>query len=435
MLKLALRNILRHKLRTAMTLAAIVFGVVGLILSGGFVEDIFLQLAETTIHSQSGHLQIYKTGFFAQGSRAPEKYLIDEPDSIRSALDRFPEIDDTMARVNFSGLLNNGRTDLSIVGEGVEADKEARLGSHLKISAGRQLGKADAYGILVGHGVAASLKLIPGERVTLLLNTAEGAMNSLEFEVVGVFQTFSKEFDARAVRIPLAAAQELLNTQGINRIVLSLKKTEDTERVTRSLAAQLDGALYELKTWRQLNDFYQKTVDLYARQFGVLRLIVLIMVFLGVANTINMSVFERTGEFGTMMALGNTRMTIFQLVLLENVLLGLIGASVGALLGVALAVLISTVGIVMPPAAERQYRLYGADSHRALGGGDGLPGRSDRDHPGSDLSRQPGSPNADRRSPASECVKAAGRRDPATCAPKQLSINFTPRCRTVSFGA
>ena len=349
MLKLALRNILRHKLRTAMTLAAIVFGVVGLILSGGFVEDIFLQLAETTIHSQSGHLQIYKTGFFAQGSRAPEKYLIDEPDSIRSALDRFPEIDDTMARVNFSGLLNNGRTDLSIVGEGVEADKEARLGSHLKISAGRQLGKADAYGILVGHGVAASLKLIPGERVTLLLNTAEGAMNSLEFEVVGVFQTFSKEFDARAVRIPLAAAQELLNTQGINRIVLSLKKTEDTERVTRSLAAQLDGALYELKTWRQLNDFYQKTVDLYARQFGVLRLIVLIMVFLGVANTINMSVFERTGEFGTMMALGNTRMTIFQLVLLENVLLGLIGASVGALLGVAMAVLISTVGIVMPP--------------------------------------------------------------------------------------
>ena len=332
-----------------MTLAAIVFGVVGLILSGGFVEDIFLQLAETTIHSQSGHLQIYKTGFFAQGSRAPEKYLIDEPDSIRSALDRFPEIDDTMARVNFSGLLNNGRTDLSIVGEGVEADKEARLGSHLKISAGRQLGKADAYGILVGHGVAASLKLIPGERVTLLLNTAEGAMNSLEFEVVGVFQTFSKEFDARAVRIPLAAAQELLNTQGINRIVLSLKKTEDTERVTRSLAAQLDGALYELKTWRQLNDFYQKTVDLYARQFGVLRLIVLIMVFLGVANTINMSVFERTGEFGTMMALGNTRMTIFQLVLLENVLLGLIGASVGALLGVALAVLHSTVGIVMPP--------------------------------------------------------------------------------------
>jgi len=349
MLKLALRNILRHKLRTAMTLAAIIFGVVGLILSGGFVEDIFLQLAETTIHSQSGHLQIYKTGFFAQGSRAPEKYLIDEPDSIRSALDRFPEIDDTMARVNFSGLLNNGRTDLSIVGEGVEADKEARLGSHLKISAGRQLGKADAYGILVGHGVAASLKLIPGERVTLLLNTAEGAMNSLEFEVVGVFQTFSKEFDARAVRIPLAAAQELLNTQGINRIVLSLKKTEDTERVTRSLAAQLDGTLYELKTWRQLNDFYQKTVDLYARQFGVLRLIVLIMVFLGVANTINMSVFERTGEFGTMMALGNTRMTIFQLVLLENVLLGLIGASVGALLGVAMAVLISTVGIVMPP--------------------------------------------------------------------------------------
>ena len=53
MLKLALRNILRHKVRTAMTLAVIVFGIVGLILSGGFVNDMLFQLAESIIRSQS----------------------------------------------------------------------------------------------------------------------------------------------------------------------------------------------------------------------------------------------------------------------------------------------------------------------------------------------------------------------------------------------
>ena len=58
MLKLATRNVLRHKARTGMTLAAIVFGVVGLIFSGGFVQDVYHQLGEAIIHSQSGHLQV-----------------------------------------------------------------------------------------------------------------------------------------------------------------------------------------------------------------------------------------------------------------------------------------------------------------------------------------------------------------------------------------
>ena len=64
MLKLALRSVFRQKVRTLMTLAAIAFGVVGLVLSGGFVQDVFIQLGEALIHSQSGHLQITRAGFF-----------------------------------------------------------------------------------------------------------------------------------------------------------------------------------------------------------------------------------------------------------------------------------------------------------------------------------------------------------------------------------
>ena len=82
MFRLALRNVFRHKLRTALTLAAIMSGVVGLILSGGFIEDTLFQLREATIHSQLGHLQIYKTGYYAQGSQAPYKFMIDKPDKI-----------------------------------------------------------------------------------------------------------------------------------------------------------------------------------------------------------------------------------------------------------------------------------------------------------------------------------------------------------------
>ncbi|HCZ15072.1 MAG TPA: ABC transporter permease [Candidatus Accumulibacter sp.] len=349
MFSLAFRNIFRQKVRTAMTLAAIVFGVLGLILGGGFIQDMLTQLAETIIHSQSGHIQINRKGFFESGSRSPEKFLIDRPDEVRTTSASLPGIDDQMARISFSGLLNNGKTDKSVLGEGIEPDRETRLGSLLRIIAGRQLTNDDRYGALVGEGIATSLKLEPGSRVTLVANSTEGALNTVELEVVGVFQSFSKEFDASAVRIPLAAAQELLASDGVNTIVVSLQRTSDTDRTVNSLRQLLDPDDYEVRAWYQINDFYEKAVALYERQFSVLILIILVTVLLSVANSVNMSVSERVGEFGTMMAVGNRPGQIFRLIVVENVLLGASGAAVGAALGVLMALAISAVGVPMPP--------------------------------------------------------------------------------------
>ena len=86
MWKLALRNVLRQKARTGMTLLAIIAGVLGLILSGGFVHDIFTQLGEVLIHSQSGHMQVARSGYFEHGARSPEKYLIDDPEALRKEI-------------------------------------------------------------------------------------------------------------------------------------------------------------------------------------------------------------------------------------------------------------------------------------------------------------------------------------------------------------
>jgi putative ABC transport system permease protein len=174
-------------------------------------------------------------------------------------------------------------------------------------------------------------------------------LNTLDLEVVGVFQSFSKDFDARAVRIPLAAAQTLLDTAGVNTLVLSLKETGATATVVQRLRESLDPGQLEVKAWHELSDFYEKTVDLYERQFGVLRLIILVMVLLSVANSVNMTVMERVGEFGTMMALGNRRRHAFRLIVVEGALLGLAGSLLGVVVGVAVAAAVSAVGIPMPP--------------------------------------------------------------------------------------
>jgi len=281
--------------------------------------------------------------------KEPYNYLIPAPDAVKTAVAAVPGVLDSMMRINFFGLLNNGKTDLPILGEGVEAGKEAKLGSHLFLIAGRQLADQDANGILLGEGVARSMGVGVGSYVTILTNTPEGALNSLEFQVVGIFRTYAKDFDDRAVRVAVGAAQDLLGVKGAHAVVVSLDDALSTDRVAAALKKSLGVRGFEVKTWFELDDFYAKTVELYQVQLGVLQFTILVVVLLSVANSVNMTAYERVGEFGTLKALGTRSWQISLLIVLENALLGLIGASLGVVLGVVLALGLSAIGIPMPP--------------------------------------------------------------------------------------
>jgi putative ABC transport system permease protein len=212
---------------------------------------------------------------------------------------------------------------------------------------------------MIGEGLAHALKLKVGDSVNLVLTTREGAMNTLDFKIVGVFRSLSKEFDARAVRVPLRAAQELTATSGVSAVVVLLADTDLTTRASADLEARLPLG-YEVKTWQELADFYNNTAALYERQFGVLQVIILVMVLLSVANSVNMTLHERTPEFGIMRALGRTGRDVFRLAVLETALLGAIGAAMGVVVGVALAAVISMIGIPMPPPPNSESGFTGA---------------------------------------------------------------------------
>ena len=290
-----------------------------------------------------------RQGYREGRARSPEAFLIEQPEALKKRLSDQPGVRMALSRLGFSGVINNGKRDLGIVGEGVEPASEARLGTYLHYIEGRALAESDKDGIVLGQGVARSLGLKAGDRVNLVISLAQGAVNTLDFEVVGVFQSFSKDFDARAVRIPLTAARDLMDTRSAHLVVVLLDKTEDTDRVLASLRATLGAQGYEVASWRALSDFYDKTLQLYDRQFGVLRLIILLMVLLSVANSVNMTLFERTREFGTLLALGDRPGLVFRLIMTESALLGLFGAAIGMALGCLAGWIISAIGIPMPP--------------------------------------------------------------------------------------
>lgn len=346
----ALRNVFRQRARAVANLLAIGLGVAGLIVVGGFVQDIFVQLGEAIIHGQTGHVQVTKQGFQKGGLRSPDKYLIEAPETLRSQLIDIPGTSTVLSRINFTGTLNNGKRDLGVIGEGIEADLESALtGIYVRYISGRALSDKDKFGMVVGQGVAKSLNLQPGDRIALVVSLSEGAVNTLDFEVLGIFQTFSKDFDARAVRITLPGARELMATEAVHKLVMVLDQTSASSAVADAAKMKLAGGGAEVTLWHDLSDFYSKTIDLYDRQFGVLRLIILMMVLLSVANTINMTLFERTREFGTVMAIGSRPSSIFSQIMMEGALVGACGALLGMALGVLAAWGISAIGIPMPP--------------------------------------------------------------------------------------
>ena len=365
MLRLALRNIFRHKTRSLITLSAIAFGCVSLIFVGGFFEDILFKMRESYIKAHTGHLQVYRKDFLTEGRRNPYAHLIEQPLELTNIIQQVPGVTRVTQRLEFAGLFSTGETTMSCLGQGVEVRHEpvVRLSetgtsrtdlpsmTGTVIEQGEPLAEDQPFGVIVGRGLAESLAVRPGDGLILVSHTVGGSINALDVIVRGIFYTSSQAFDDHYVRLPLSTAQRLLHTQSVQALVVFLERTEDTPRVKQALerlirARRLD---VELRTWDELSDFYTKTKAFFSRLFFVLKLVIAIIAILSIYNTMNMAVLERTTEIGTIMALGLKRRRVLWLFLCEGGLLGILGGIAGLAAGTALTWLVSQVGIPMPP--------------------------------------------------------------------------------------
>src|SRR5207237_2740018 len=170
---------------------------------------------------------------------------------------------------------------------------------------------------------------------------------AIDVRVAGIFMSGIKEYDDRAVKMPLAGAQTLLQTKKIERLIVMLRNSDDTAAVHAALARTVRDV--EFKEWSELASFYHQVVLLYNGIFGFLGIVVFAIVVFSVANTILMSVFERTREIGTLMAIGTTRGRLRGMFVAEGVMIGIIGGVLGLTIGALLATLINKGNVMLPP--------------------------------------------------------------------------------------
>ena len=347
----ALKNIGRNRRRSATILGMIALGSAALLIAGGYAAATFRGLREGTIANGLGHLQIGGPGFRDEEER-PLATGLDDPDAVRRIVSEEPGVRAVAARIEFNGLVSNGEKSVVFLGRGVEPAQEfGAAGFRLTLRKGRELVGRGTAEAIVAIGLAKSLQVEPGDRLTILSTTVDGALNGADVEVVGTYTTGIKEMDDRALIVSLDTAQTILATSKVSKLIVVLNETGDTAAVQHSLTSRLGAASQrvEVANWSDLASFYHQVRGLYAGIFMFLGLIIVGLVVLSSGNAMSMTVMERVKEIGTLMAVGTSRPLVMLLFVIEGLGLGVLGGLLGAALGYGLAIFLNAAGIMMPP--------------------------------------------------------------------------------------
>ncbi|MEA1935526.1 MAG: FtsX-like permease family protein [Thermodesulfobacteriota bacterium] len=350
-IKIALRNILKNKRRSFVTLIAIAMGFAAVSIFQGYIHNTYKGLRNSAVRGEGlGHLTIYKQGWLEKGKIDPDKYMFSQ-EELKRISDLVEEDDDVILatpQINISGLVSNGRTSTIFLANGVipRDDKTIKgTWTAFRPVKGEGLSEKKSYGVEMGEDLASHLDLKPGGYGVIMATTLDGQMNALDIEVAGTYDTGSSATNDKYIRVPFTFAQSLYDTEKADRVVVLLNDWKKTDVTRERLEDTLSGAgiACEIKTWNELSLFYLKVRGMFDMIFMFIFSIVFIIVIMSVVNTMGMAVLERTREIGTLRALGLKRRGVNLLFAVEGAMLGFLGTIFGVILNVVVWAVIRAV--------------------------------------------------------------------------------------------
>lgn len=406
-LSLALRNLMRNRRRSLMTLFAMVIGLVAVLLFGGYVRDINYAL-QTDFVRLTGHLQVQHRDYFLYGSGNPAAYGIRDYDKVLALVKNDPVLAPMLAvatpTLQFGGIAGNFAAGVSrtVYASGTVVDDQKRMREWndygLRVLSQKlTLAGTPPDSAVIGTGVARVLQLcaalavpecpsaptsdapqgtaLPDDiaalaagsaapaaagaapaRIEVLATNSRGAPNVAAVNVVRAEFQGIKELDDVYLALHLAQAQRLIfgaERPQVTAIALQLRHTSQLPdaqaRLQELLATSLKGEPLAVIDYETLNPFYGQTLGMFAAIFGFISVLIGGIVLFTVGNTMSMAVVERTAEIGTLRAIGLRRGDIRAMFVIEGMVIGVLGALLGILVAIAAAAAINQMGMTWTP--------------------------------------------------------------------------------------
>lgn len=353
-LRLAWRNLWRHKRRTWLTASAIAFLTVLMVFLITLQLGTYDLMVDSSLRIFTAQLQVQREGYL---ERPQIRKIIPDAVPLADRLRRDPALGGVAiaVRAQAFALASSGTRSYGVQVVGAEPEYEPGVSTVPRLmKSGRYLAGRNTQEVVLGAPLAHNLNVKVGDDLTLLGSAMDGSVAATIVPVVGIFESGMRDLDRVLVEMPLGTFQDLFGMgQGAHALVLLAPDLAQLPRMRREVARMLPGTPdLAVLDWDRLIPGLKQMIDADWTIDWFMYIALILVVTLSILNTFIMSVLERTREFGIMLALGATPLRIGTLVFAETALLALIGLGIGVGLGVVIAVYLSAHGITYPGLKE-----------------------------------------------------------------------------------
>lgn len=348
MLKIAFRNIFRQKRRTVLTALSMLGGFVLAAFFIGWADGTYNGIIDMFTRNQSGHIQVHHREYLDR----PSLYrTINDFPAIETILRDTPGVDSWTPRLYSAGLASVGNKTAGVKIIGVDPAKEARTTRfHKKIINGSMFSAAAAYETIVGKGLAKQLKAGLNDEVVVISQGADGSIANDKYKIVGILDSGDELGDRMAFYLPLNSAQELMVMNGrIHEVAVTVNHLDDVAVVNDRLSMEIGKLAPDLavEPWQVFARSFYIAMKADQEAMWIILVIVVLVVAIGVLNTVLMSVLERRREYGVLKAVGTKPGQIVKMVLMEVNILAVICIVLGIGMGLLLNYIVSEHGITL----------------------------------------------------------------------------------------
>ncbi len=352
---MALRNLWRNPRRTLLTVAAIAFAGTVLVFMLSFQFGVYDTMINSSVKIHAGHVQVMAKGY---KDTMTMRRTISRPGKLGDLLDGMEEVEAYTYRAEGFSMVSSKERTYGVLVSGIDPAREARV-STIKslIRTGAYFSGSNDYGALVGSLLAENLKVKPGEELTILGQARDGSIAATVVKVQGIFTSGIDAFDRNTVQIPLKTFQETYRMQGgVHRVVAVCDSLDEVAGVKQTIAEVIAGIenTYPLEVydWMEIMPGLLQSIQMDLVSGLILYAVLIIVVAFSILNTFLMAIFERTREFGVLMAIGTGPGRLTKILLIESMAMTCIGIFLGMGLGSIITLYFQAHGIDFTGASE-----------------------------------------------------------------------------------
>jgi ABC-type lipoprotein release transport system permease subunit len=342
-LRLAWRNIWRHKRRTVIIVLAMSLTLALMMWYDGLMNGFTDAIYGNAVKVFGGNVQVHAVGYRAEANSDPLFPLAD-PQAVVKVAESNPLTAAATQRIKTGGLVTSREGAFSVGIIGVEPEKEMKvniIGQNVK--EGRNLTSDDLDSILLGKGLADAMGVKVGDRIAMVGRSQHEQMRQRTMTVIGIYDLGLADIEKQNVYISLGEAQSLYDVAGSTEVAIFLTRLGEESSVINAIKPALPN--YEVESFEANYPDLASVINTKGGVMNFFSVIIITIAGVGILNLLLMAVYERTREIGVLGAMGLKPNQIAMLFILEGIMIGLVGIAAGIVVGLALNGILMKIGL------------------------------------------------------------------------------------------